>query len=429
MKKLVLGVFMGLLAACGGGSSPTTIDGPHIVTIDAAGGIDSTVMAACNVNLQTGCPTGDKCTWIRVQTTPSALGVIGCAPVGTVATGGACTFGASGMTTGFDNCALDNFCSSDATTEAASGTCTPICSLTGTDLPCPTGFSCSRFSDTFANDGDTASTGLCDSNCDPLTQESATGAAGCGGTFSTATPPVPTKQCVGGPAQTAGTQTQFSCADVLAPPNGNVTNLNGHVLLSTEKYINSCGPRALPLLDESTSDTTDIICVALCGPGPTFMGSSADLRGVAPNNLDRTDVSLGTIGSHDECRYWWFLENDGQGDQASTSSFSNGLGFDWAIQNYTFDASMLAAPNTGTTTQPVPSCASLTNDPTIAIYDPPVTGQTTPNLSDAEVWGCVPQSVAVPLNSPTHFRGHDPRPGVLKQLRAHVGMSTLRAAN
>ena len=412
MKKLVLGVFMGLLAACGGGSS-APID-TVIVTIDAAGGADA-APTACNVNLQTGCPTGDKCTWIRVQTGTSPLGVIGCAalPTTPVATGGTCTWGASGMTTGFDNCAVDNYCSSDASTEAAMGICTPICSLTGNDLPCPTGFSCSRFSDTFGNAGDTPVTGLCNSNCDPLTQDDATGVAACGGGLDSSNNPK--KQCVGFPAQTPGTQTQFSCADVLQPPNGAVTNLNGHVLVKTgtgatatgEVYINSCGPRALPLLDPSTTDTTDSMCVALCGPGDSSMGSVTDIRGVAPNNLDRTDVSLGNIGASDECRFWWFLENDGTGNQASTSSFSNGLGFDWGIANYTFDGSSLTPPQS--TTQPVPSCATLT-------LTVPGTFDTT--ISDAEFWGCVHQTTPVPLNSPTLRIKKDPRVDLIRQIRA-----------
>ena len=148
-----------VIAGCGGSttSAPDATFDPVVdASRDAVG-----ECGCCNVNLQTGCATGDQCGWIRVDTEPTPLGIIGCAPSGTVATGGACTWGASGETTGYDNCAIDNFCAADATTEEATGICTPFCSLTGSDRPCPTGFTCTEFPNVFANTGDTPVTGLC----------------------------------------------------------------------------------------------------------------------------------------------------------------------------------------------------------------------------------------------------------------------------
>ena len=360
----------------------------------------------CNVNLQTGCPTGDECGWLRSTTSP-AYGCIGCAPAGTVATGGACTWGANGLATGFDNCTVGNYCAADATTEAATGICTPFCSLTGDDRPCATRFTCNEFPNVFANAGDTPTTGLCVPECDLLTQAVGGNSANCGAPLDENQHP--TEECVGYPAEYAPAKTKFACQSVLAPPNGSVTNLNGHVLTSSEHYVNSCGPRTLPLLPEATGSTS-VICTALCAPGDTYLGHTDNQRGIAPNSLDRTDVSLGDITSTDECRFWWFLETDGQGDHASTSSFSNNLGFAYDPARYTFDGTSLSPPQSAT--QPVPSCASLTNT---------VPGTFDSTISDAEFWGCMHQSTPVPLNSPTVRIAKDPRGEILATLRR--GMS------
>ena len=81
MKKLAFGaLFIGLLAACGGGD-----DGVTIVP-DADDSVDAS--SACNPVAQTGCLAGEKCTWINIDSM-NDVGTLGCVPDGSVATGSA----------------------------------------------------------------------------------------------------------------------------------------------------------------------------------------------------------------------------------------------------------------------------------------------------------------------------------------------------
>src|SRR5205823_11766044 len=96
MKKVAFGaLIVGLLVACGGGSSKTS---GKIKPLD--GTVDTTVMQVCNPVTQTGCAAGQKCTWVTDATTPMPLGHIDCVMDGTVALGGTCTSGPAGSTTG-----------------------------------------------------------------------------------------------------------------------------------------------------------------------------------------------------------------------------------------------------------------------------------------------------------------------------------------
>ena len=61
----------------------------------------------CDPLAQTGCTSTQKCTWIDDTAT---TGHIGCVANGTMATGAACTFGAVGPSTGFDNCVRGDYC-------------------------------------------------------------------------------------------------------------------------------------------------------------------------------------------------------------------------------------------------------------------------------------------------------------------------------
>src|SRR5437773_1568528 len=99
MRKLAFGALMiGLLSAagCGGGNS-----GDDVIIIDAP--MADAPSGACNPVAQTGCATGEKCTWINIDS-GADLGTTGCVADGTAATTEACTYGADGQTTGFDNC-------------------------------------------------------------------------------------------------------------------------------------------------------------------------------------------------------------------------------------------------------------------------------------------------------------------------------------
>src|SRR5512140_1854828 len=85
MRKLAFGaLFVGLVAivavACGGSDNNTK----KVKLIDSGSGSGSDV---CNVLTQTGCDTGQMCTWIvDMADMTSSVGHIGCAPAGTKAT-------------------------------------------------------------------------------------------------------------------------------------------------------------------------------------------------------------------------------------------------------------------------------------------------------------------------------------------------------
>src|ERR1700733_2876677 len=148
MKKLVLGALFVGLAACSSKSS----NGP-IVIIDSAGGDSSS--AACNVLTQTGCTTGEKCTWLEDSAgsgTEPALGHLGWAPGGTAATGAACTYGAPGAT-GYDNCVSGDVCSS--------AKCKTICDQAGGTPMCATGFACATYDGLFGPSGQAVAAGVC----------------------------------------------------------------------------------------------------------------------------------------------------------------------------------------------------------------------------------------------------------------------------
>ena len=88
MQKLAFGALVGLLVACGGNNNN------KVILIDSAGsGSDMT----CNVLTQTGCNAGEKCAWVRDQSSASPLGHLACAPDGTAPIGGACMYGPDGV--------------------------------------------------------------------------------------------------------------------------------------------------------------------------------------------------------------------------------------------------------------------------------------------------------------------------------------------
>ena len=76
------------LAACGG---------------NGGGGGDGGSTAVCNPVTQAGCEAGEKCAQL-VQSDDPFLASTACVPDGSVTDGGACTRGAAGQATGYDDC-------------------------------------------------------------------------------------------------------------------------------------------------------------------------------------------------------------------------------------------------------------------------------------------------------------------------------------
>jgi hypothetical protein len=149
------------LAACGTAPAiPDTGDDFVPPPADAIG-------SHCDPIAQALCGADEKCGWTRLVATPAdQLGLIACAPDGTVPLGGACTFGASGMTTGYDDCARGLACLAPIDQEQTTGTCETICDVLaapGTAEGCAAGFTCVRHTGYFANASDPMTeAGLCD---------------------------------------------------------------------------------------------------------------------------------------------------------------------------------------------------------------------------------------------------------------------------
>ena len=177
MKKLALGALLaGFLAACGGGGSGDDVVQPidaradSTTTTDAGDTTDAPVSLVCDPLAPAGsqgCAANEKCTWIRVQTTPTIIGALGCVPDGTVALGGTCTRGPDGQTTGYDTCVAGNICIGPST----GGICQDICGFDGSaNAACAAGQACTRYQNTFANAMEDPIAGACNPTCQPITQ-------------------------------------------------------------------------------------------------------------------------------------------------------------------------------------------------------------------------------------------------------------------
>jgi hypothetical protein len=388
MRKIVLGALLGFLAACGSKSNTSHPD--TIVVIP-----DAPAPGVCNPIMQSGCDTGQKCTWVRVAaSTSSQIGQLGCVPDGTVDVNGACTYGAAGAQTGYDTCKKGLICLASSRTDMAAGTCATICDTTaaaGATGACATNYACGLYYHYFENTGDPAQTvGLCDPTCHPLTQKrdyDSTSASGdhCGAPLDAGGNP--TKACNGLPAG-AGVASHFTCSSVLDP-----TKKSDAIAYDASiggVALNACAAGYIPLLydnstDAAAQDQMKVICVAFCQPAETDSANKAMAGGATPY----TCAAAGAAAPH-ECRYWWFLEGDTSG-AATMSEFSNGLGYCFNYTNYSFDGSKLHPPQANPTGQP--SCT--TQSSTAKTWDAGTGGAQT--IPDNLYWGCAPE--------PTMFTG------------------------
>jgi len=329
-------------AGAGGGRAGATGNGGGTAGKSGSdAGTDVAAPTACDPLTQTTCLSTERCTWVATSAT---AGHAVCLADGTIAQGGACAAGAYGEATGFDNCRRGLAC--------ANGQCQPICRASPDS--CGTHFVCTNYSSVFYSNG-TSVAGVCAPTCNPLTQaRDYDGAAACGS---------PTSPTSASPALGCFGKTVFTCAKVVYPNNKSDAPAAGPG--SGGFYLNGCAPGYLPVLTSMTG-STQTICVALCQPGPTSVGATAQAAGVTPY----TCSAAGAAAPH-ECRYWWWLQN------TTSASFpdalSNTIGFCIDYTKYTGD-------KTGAGTTPYPSCTALST--TAHSYDA--------TLTDAQYWGCQP---------------------------------------
>ncbi len=331
----------GHAGATGGGGGSGGGSGGTAGSNGNDGGTDAAAPPPCDPLAQTTCLSNDRCSWVATSAT---AGHAVCLPDGTVAQGGVCVAGPYGEATGFDNCRRGLAC--------ANGQCQPICK-TSPDS-CGAHFVCTNSSSVFYSNG-TSLAGVCAPTCNPLTQaRDYDGAAACGS---------PTSPTSASPALGCFGKNVFTCAKIVYPNNKSDAPAAGPA--SGGYFLNGCAPGYLPVLTAMTG-STQTICVALCQPGPTSIGATAQAAGVTPY----TCPAAGAAAPH-ECRYWWWLQN------VTLVSFpdalSNTMGFCIDYTKYTGD-------KTGAGTTPYPSCTALS--PTAHTYDA--------TLTDAQYWGCQP---------------------------------------
>lgn len=354
--------FSALALACNGdsfGGDAGADSGGDVTPINGGGdgGVDADATTACDPVAQIGCAADQKCTWVRDSVTPSPSGQLRCVPNGNAVSGGNCSYGASGPTTGYDNCEKGLICKAPET-EGAAGTCAAICDATSANS-CATNTTCVTYSDLF-DDGGVATAGVCEPECDPLTQMRLTdNAPHCGGTVDGNGQP--SMGCYGAPSQDAR-PSAFTCA-----PAGSIANGSDVVCDQTNScgpYVNGCAPGYIPLLPQTTGSNS-VICVALCKPGDTSSTSTTNAGGVQPY----TCAAAGAGGTH-ECRYWWHFE----GATTATSQWTDGLGVCVDYTRYEYDSNSDGTPDT-----PDPSCTTLST----------TAHNFSSTISDAAYWGCV----------------------------------------
>ncbi len=330
MKKAAFGaLFVGLLVACGGGGGATTV---HIVDSNT-GDADMT----CNVLTQTGCMTGEKCTWFHDTETPTPLGHIGCAPTGTVAIGAACTYGADGPQ-GYDNCVTGSVC--------VSGHCSQICDDQGGDPMCPTKFACGDYTGLFDSSGMNVA-GVCDPTCDPLADNDFDGSGSA--SMKTGSDCAAGQGCYGFPGTT--TATHATCTGEF---NTTLVHRSACTVAtmcapdSTHVYLNGCAQGYIPLLDDTTG-STQADCIAYCKPADCDSTSclNENLRGVSPYDCQAIHMlgtyvvsSSGTAAGDlngDQCFYSWGFENDSNGNYIPSPT-SDTLGYCINHAKYNYDS-------------------------------------------------------------------------------------------
>ena len=328
MQKLACGaLFIGLLVACGSSSKVTIVD-----AAGSGGG------SACNVLAQTGCPTGERCTWVQDTMT---VGHIDCEAAGTVPLGGDCMFGSDGTTTGFDNCEQGNIC--------ISGKCEQICDNNGGAPMCASGFACGLYTGLFEVNGN-FDAGACDKTCDPFADNS----FGSGGSGDVIPPKTGTtcgsgQGCYGFPSTTTD-PTHFTCSSEV---NTNLVNRSDCSSPdcapdASSVYLNGCAQGYVPALNDGAVGSTQAICSAFCSPQNCFMGScgsdgfaakgsGAHACSLTAMRNDSTYTTFVENSAQNSCFYSWVFEIDMNGSD-HPSPTSDTLGFCLDHSKYKVDS-------------------------------------------------------------------------------------------
>jgi hypothetical protein len=315
---------------------------------------------------QQGCLTGQKCTWITTQTTPEYRGRVGCVPDGAAAIGDACVVGPPGPSTGYDDCAAGGYC--------INARCHDLCAFDGSvNAACAQGFHCTRYANTFSNGGDPPTHGVCNRECDPITQLQTDGQP-CGANMG----------CY---ILTNTDETFTICAGA--------GSIQVRGLIAGTSYANSCVPGAQPR--RRTSSSTEEECGGLCRPADvTSTTNMVSEGGVGATSCQqRWGMPAPDQADGESCRYWWARERS-----MTISPWGSTVGWCFRHGAHQFDSNGDNTPD-----MPFPRCVNLTTGD----VEPPF-GM--PAHNDALYFWCVapPQMLTGAVHDIRRWRArHEPR--------------------
>jgi len=384
MKKLALGaLFVGLIAACGGGKKNPP------VLVDAGDDVDAPDTLICNPVAQTGCQANEKCSWIIDQVTPAEVGHIGCAPLNgsEVAVGGTCAEGPPGPQ-GFDNCVKGAVC--------VAAECKTICdpAQAGVASGCDAQHSCSRYSGLF-DMGGTLVAGACDPQCDPLNQNLLAGAgntAACGST----NPSMPNKGCYTFDFEA------FSCAPVGMTTLVKTDRTEPVLSPAGNPFVNGCAPGYVPFFFEMTG-SMKVLCTGTCASGAISSlaaeavnaqglpnGSAKLVTAATPAPGDGRCVAAkkgSAAGGIQNCVMLWSFLTDAMGNPGP-SQYNESVGVCFSFTQFQYDSNNDMTPD-----KAFPNCNSL----------PKRTAATTGIDDDSADFGCqlIAESMFAPTQTPS----------------------------
>jgi len=309
----------------------------------SSGGSGSNVPpVSCDPVSQTPCLALQRCAWVVTGT--NNAGHSACLADAAMKEGAACVI----SSTGVDNCHRGTAC--------VDGVCRTLCGLSPDT--CGSGWACGLYTEAPFNPDGNGTTGFCEPMCNPLTQtRSFDQAPACG----SPEPGSPSLGCYGYP------DFPFTCSPAGDPYYG--AGAEAPLAPDGAAYLNGCAPGYLPI-QYASSDSTTIVCVAMCEPGPTSLQNPANAKGRVGS--PHTCPAKGAGGSY-ECRYWWYLEDTGAATFPST--FSNTLGYCYDYTKFSYDRD-----GNGSLDTPMPSCTTLSSSAhTFDSY-----------WTDDVMWGCAP---------------------------------------
>jgi hypothetical protein len=332
----------------------------------------------CDPFTQTGCQAGEKCAWLEWIGVDNTSG-FACTPNGTKPDGCECTMGFPGddddnSSAGYDECERGSTC--------LNGVCQRLCSITGGAPACPTGETCSNYSDSHLAP---AGFGVCAASCDPL-QQCSTSGSGASASCGSLNPATPNLGCFG--------YTEFTCAAV----GSTATDRE----LPRSTTINGCAPGFVPFFFERTGTTINL-CTGLCAAleidnTPAHVGNAVGDRtalGKLPTEsmprMGDATCEIGKKGSHasSECRFLWHYAD--LTPEFLSSRHLDTLGVCFAHEFFQYDTDADAVPD-----RTCPSCTTL----------PPRSAATPLELDDAADWGCQKYANS-PLATATGRRARD----------------------